>query len=47
MARSHLLRRLTAPVDLTRDHFIGNPDAEITLANMVVTRANTVMPLTK
>ncbi|MBX3242865.1 MAG: Na+/H+ antiporter NhaA [Acidobacteria bacterium] len=31
MAKSHLLRRLTAPVDLTRDHFIGNPDAEITL----------------
>src|SRR5687768_8233964 len=31
MAETNGTRRLSAPVDLTRDHFIGDPDAEITL----------------
>ena len=31
MAESNNTRRLAAPVDLSRDHFIGDPDAEIVL----------------
>ncbi len=31
MAETNNTRRLSVPVDLARDHFIGNPDAEITL----------------
>lgn len=31
MADTNLSRRLQVPVDVTRDHILGNPDAEITL----------------
>lgn len=31
MAQSNNTRRLAVPVDLSRDHFVGNPDAEIVL----------------
>ncbi len=31
MAENNVTRRLSAPVDLARDHFVGDPDAEITL----------------
>jgi len=46
MAHSRPMK-LDPPVDPSRDHILGNPEAELTLVDTAITRASPAMPRTK